>query len=236
MVISKDRHHRAVGLREKWAGRLLGTRLCGCPLLGGAAVVRWVSAAGGEGILLAIGDCRRDPMEGLLRSRRWEVTRAGTDGKGFPSFRRRSGSLGDKEAATVSVVVPVPVVFGVAVTVVDVVDVVTVRDADMSAAFTVLVFVAVVARVVGWLALVRVIAVRAVEVSVVHVVGVGLVRESDMPAGWPVLVRMVGVRGVCGGHDRLPFPQTGARLGVVTTPIVRLRAGRRTVTPELHSG
>lgn len=69
-------------------------------------------------------------------------------------------------------VVPVPVVFGVAVAVVDVVDVVAVRDADMSAAFTVLVFVAVVARVSGGLALVRVIAVRAVDVSVVGVVGV----------------------------------------------------------------
>ncbi len=80
-----------------------------------------------------------------------------------------------------SVVVPVAVVLGVAVPVVDVVDVVAVQHALVSAVLAVLVGVLLVGDVGTGLAFVPVAAVFAVQVAVVGVVDVVAVGT----AGWP---------------------------------------------------
>lgn len=100
------------------------------------------------------------------------------------------------------------VVRGVAVAVVDVVDVVTVRDSDMTAALTVLVVVDDFG-VAGVLAFVEVAVVGAVQVAVVHVVDVVAVRDGDMAAALTVGVRVAGVLGVCCSHQKAFFHRDG---------------------------
>ena len=90
-------------------------------------------------------------------------------------------------------VVPVPVVEGVAVAVVDVVHVVVVRDGDVAATRAVLVVVALVDDVTGGLALVPVAVVLAVEVAVVDIVDVVAVGDGDVAAVGAVLVVVVVV-------------------------------------------
>lgn len=113
-----------------------------------------------------------------------------------PGLRGR-GSLG----ARGSVVVPVPVVRGVPVSVVGVVDVVAVHDGGVSAGVTVLVRVTAVRDVLAGLALVPVSGVLPVEVSVVRVVDVVAVREPGMAAGGAMGVRVRGVLVVENGHE-----------------------------------
>jgi hypothetical protein len=98
------------------------------------------------------------------------------------------------------VVVPVPVVLGVAMTVMNVVHVVAVRHGGVSAVRAVLVAVRLVSHVSARLALVPVARVLAVQVSVVRVVDVVAVRHFGVPAGRAVGVFVGCVFLVEGGH------------------------------------
>ncbi|QWF85547.1 hypothetical protein HUW46_09002 [Amycolatopsis sp. CA-230715] len=102
--------------------------------------------------------------------------------------------------------VVVPVVLGVAVAVVQVVDVIAVRHRDVPAAVPVRVLVFVVRLVAFGFALVEVAVVLAVQVSVVDVVDVALVRDRDVPAPRTVFVGVAFVLGVCAGHGRTLTP------------------------------
>jgi hypothetical protein len=93
----------------------------------------------------------------------------------------------------------VPFVGRVPVPFVHVIDVAVVRHGHVAALRPVLVGVALVGRVPGCLALVRVIAVVPVNVAVVRVIGVIEVRERDVAAALAVSVLMAGVRFVLGG-------------------------------------
>lgn len=97
-------------------------------------------------------------------------------------------------------VVPVPVVRGVPVSVVDVVDVVAVCHGRVATAFAVLVLVPLVGGVPAGLALVPVSGVLPVQVAVVRVVHVIAVRHLHMTAGGAVGVLVGGVLLVEGGH------------------------------------
>jgi len=94
-----------------------------------------------------------------------------------------------------------PVVAGVPVTVVDVVDVVAVWDGDVPAAFAVDVVVRAAFGVAAGLTFVVVALVFAVQVAVVDVVDVVAVRDGDMAAGRAVLVLVFGVLSVCCRHQ-----------------------------------
>jgi hypothetical protein len=98
------------------------------------------------------------------------------------------------------VLVPVAFVGGMAVPVVDVVDVVAVRDGDMSAAFAVGVTVSGVLGVVLGGALVEVSVVGGVQVPVVHIIDVVAVGNGDMSAALTVHMGVVRVLVVGGGH------------------------------------
>ena len=108
--------------------------------------------------------------------------------------------------------VPVAVVGGVAVPVVDVVGVALVRDGDMPALRAVLVLVPLMRCVLGGAAFVHMILVNAVDVAVVCVVGVVAVQKRDVAAAFAVGVRVIGVRGVLAGvrHGGSPSLGTGA--------------------------
>ena len=97
--------------------------------------------------------------------------------------------------------VVVPVVRGVAMSVVDVIDVITVRHRDMPAALAVHVVVGRVFGMTRRLALVEMSVVGAVQMSVVNVVDVVTVRYRDVPAVGPVDVRVFGVLDMCCGHQ-----------------------------------
>jgi hypothetical protein len=98
-----------------------------------------------------------------------------------------------------SVLVPVAVVLRVPASVVDVVDVVTVRDGHVAASVTVLMGVGLVLGMALGLALVDVVVVNPVQVAVVNVVDVVSVRHGDMTALRPVRVVVSDVLGVvCG--------------------------------------
>lgn len=103
-----------------------------------------------------------------------------------------------------SVVVPVTVVLGVPVALVDVVHVIVVRNGDMAAGRAVPVVVPVVYRVLRLHAFVHMVTVRTVQVIVVRVVDVVLVRHRDVSASRGVLMGVGGVGAVfCrGGHLR----------------------------------
>jgi hypothetical protein len=109
------------------------------------------------------------------------------------------------------VVVDVISVYRVAVAVVEVVDVVAVRDGRVAAALAVRVAVGVVLGVPGRLALVVVTVVRAVQAAVVHVVDVVAVRCGHVPAAVAVDVGVAGVLGMRGGQD-LALPR-GMHIG-----------------------
>lgn len=93
-----------------------------------------------------------------------------------------------------SVIVPVAAVRRVAVTVVDVVHVVTVRDRHVPAARTMRMVVTGVFLMTVDLALVRVIVVLTMQMAVVHVVDVTVVRDRNVPAALAVCVIVPGVR------------------------------------------
>jgi hypothetical protein len=86
--------------------------------------------------------------------------------------------------------------------IVDIVDVISVRDGHMAAAVTMNMLVALMHLVLaGTLALVKVIVVRSVQVSVVHIVDVVSVRDRDMAAPVTMDMVMVDVFVVdCAGH------------------------------------
>jgi hypothetical protein len=96
--------------------------------------------------------------------------------------------------------VPVAFVGGMAMPIMDVVDVVAMRNGDMSAAFPVGVIVSGVLGVVLGGALVEVSVVGGVQVPVVDVVDVVAVRNRDMSAALTVHMGVVRVLGVSGGH------------------------------------
>jgi hypothetical protein len=89
---------------------------------------------------------------------------------------------------------------GVPVAVVDVVDVVAVQDALVSAVLAVPVLVTVVRDMSAGFALVPVALVLAVQMSVVRVVDVVVVRHLGVSAVRAVGVRVRGVFVVEGGH------------------------------------
>lgn len=121
------------------------------------------------------------------------------DGAGAPGPWADPGGVPAIRPA--SVVVPVPVVGGVAVAVMDVVLVVAVRDGGMAAALAVPVGVVLVRDMGGGLALVPVLGVPPVQMPVVRVVDVVAVPYLGVAAGrsMGVLVRRVFL--VNGGHD-----------------------------------
>jgi hypothetical protein len=99
------------------------------------------------------------------------------------------------------VLVPVPVVEGVTVAVMEVVDVVAVRNGFVAAARAVLVVTVVGVLGVHVAALVPVPVVQVMHVTVVEVVGVLAVGDRRVPATGAVLMGVVLVNGVGGGHD-----------------------------------
>jgi hypothetical protein len=100
------------------------------------------------------------------------------------------------------VLVVVIAVSGVAVTVVDVVNVVAVRDSNVAAALTMgVVAVRFSLNVLVGLALVPVALVLAVDVTIVHEVGVILVRESNVAAAFAVGVLVFSVGSVSHNHE-----------------------------------
>lgn len=114
-------------------------------------------------------------------------------------------------------IVPVPVVRGVPVAVVEIVDMVAVQDALMAAAVPVPVFVPLVGDMVARLALVPVAAVLAVQMPAVGVVDVVPVRHLGVSAVGAVGVRVGGVFLVEGAHvltfgEAWVLPMTSDRL------------------------
>ena len=89
---------------------------------------------------------------------------------------------------------------GVAVPVVDVVDVIVVGDGDMSATFPMSVIVSGMLGVALGAALIEVPVVRGVKVAVVDVVDMVPVGDGDMSATVTMRVGVAGVLDVGGGH------------------------------------
>ena len=94
---------------------------------------------------------------------------------------------------------------GVAVPIVHVVHVVTVRDCHVAAALTVRVVVSGVGKVVSRLALVEMPVMHPVEMTVVRVIHVVTVRHCHVTAALTVRVAVVGVFEVCRRHEQSPF-------------------------------
>jgi hypothetical protein len=127
------------------------------------------------------------------------------------------------------VVVPVALVGGVPVAFVEIVDVVAVQDALMSAVLAVPVLMTLVRHMPAGLALVPVPLVLAVQMPVVRVVDVVLVGDLGVTAVRAVGVRVGGVFVVEGGHG-LTFEATGDDVGQAATGGVRIgRFGARGV-------
>lgn len=99
-----------------------------------------------------------------------------------------------------SVVVPMTFVRGVAVSVVDVVDMVVVRDGHVPALRAVLVVMALMRGVRLRLALVHVIVMDAVQAAVVDVVDMIVMRYHHVPAARSMLVSVVDMLTVFGSH------------------------------------
>jgi hypothetical protein len=126
-----------------------------------------------------------------------------------PAAKSRRGRIDTRrEQPRASVLVVVAVVGGVPVSVVDVVDVVAVRNRDMTATFTVNVVVGGVFGVRLGFAFVEVTFVLAVQMAVVDVVHMVAVRNRDMTAIRTVHMRMVGVLSVCRRHRCSLFPRS----------------------------
>ncbi|GAA1717745.1 hypothetical protein GCM10009765_77790 [Fodinicola feengrottensis] len=100
--------------------------------------------------------------------------------------------------------VVVPVVYGVAMPVVDVVDVLAMGDSDVTAAGAVSVRMCLVGHMCGRLTLVEMAVVLAVQMSVVRVVDVAGMRHGDMSAPLLMSVIVAGVLGMCAGHSGPP--------------------------------
>jgi hypothetical protein len=110
------------------------------------------------------------------------------------------------------VLVVVLVVRRVPAPVVNVVDVITVRDRDMAAALAmnvVMAFMHVVAA--GGLTFVIVIVVPPMEMTVMHIVDVIAVRDRDMAAPLAMCVVVAGVFLVSRLHHRFSLYSTGIR-------------------------
>ncbi len=113
-------------------------------------------------------------------------------------------------------------VSGVPTTIVDVVDVVAVRDRDMPAALAVGVGVGValmdhVPR--GGLTFVVVTVMLSMKVTVMYIVDVIAVRDRDMPAAFPVGVIMARVLSVCfGSHGLHHLPARFTQILVAARP------------------
>ncbi|ALD93820.1 Hypothetical protein Cul131001_0080 [Corynebacterium ulcerans] len=100
-------------------------------------------------------------------------------------------------------IVPVALVKGVAVSIVDVVHVVAVRNSYVSTFWAMLVIVVLVNMVLGGLTLIPVALVLAVEVAVMDVINVVAVRNSYVSA---LRTMSVGVLCMgCTGHGELLF-------------------------------
>jgi hypothetical protein len=118
------------------------------------------------------------------------------------------------------VVIPVAVVDRVAMSIVDIVHMVPMRDGDVAAVGPVAVLMPLVDRMLNSSALVHVVFVYAMDVVVVDIVDMVPMRERDVSTSLTVDVRMVGVTAVlgCGGHHPAPChvrvaPATGAVIG-----------------------
>lgn len=111
--------------------------------------------------------------------------------------------------------VVVTLVGGVTTAVVDVVDVVTMRDRDMAATLAVHVIMPRVGNVLAGLALVVVAVVSLVQMSVVDVVDVVAVRDGDVPTSLAVGVFVSDVLGVRSSHFR---PSTRSRWEIRSAP------------------
>jgi hypothetical protein len=98
------------------------------------------------------------------------------------------------------VLVVVALMGGVTTTIVDVVDVVAVRDGDVTATLAVHVVMPLMGGVFGRLALVIVSVVDFVQVSVVDVVDVVAVRDCNVPTPVAVGVFVPNVFCVSSGH------------------------------------
>ena len=96
-------------------------------------------------------------------------------------------------------VVPVPVVGGVAVPVVQVVGVIVVWHGHVTALRPVVMVMSFMGRMLRVPAFVHVVIVDAVDMAVVRVIGVIAVRELEVAASLAVGVRVIGVRSVLNG-------------------------------------
>ena len=112
-----------------------------------------------------------------------------------------------------SVLVVVIVVSCVAAPVVNVVDVITMRDRHMSAALAVNMVMTLMHRVVaGGFAFVVVVVVRSMKMTVVHVVDVIAMRDRDVTAPFAVDMVVADMFLVCSSHCFLPGVSTNSRL------------------------
>ena len=90
---------------------------------------------------------------------------------------------------------------GVPASVVHVVDMIPVRDRDMTTSFAVSMVMSLVHGVAGGLAFVIVAVVASMDVTVVHVVDVIPVRDGDVTASFAVFMAVFAVLVVgCAGH------------------------------------
>jgi hypothetical protein len=97
------------------------------------------------------------------------------------------------------------VVSSVSAPVVQIVDVISVRDGHVPAALTVDMVVILVHGVAGRFAFVVVIVMPSMKVTVVHIVHMVAMRDRDVPASLTVDVVMVDVFAVsCTGHGYAP--------------------------------
>ena len=104
-------------------------------------------------------------------------------------------------------IVPVSLVRGMAVAIVQVVNVIAVWNGNVAAALAVLVVMILVDVVLGGFALVPVAFVLAVDVAIVDEVGVVLVWESNVAAAFAVGVLVFSVGSV--SHNRESFLRLG---------------------------
>jgi hypothetical protein len=103
------------------------------------------------------------------------------------------------------VLVVVIAVRSVSAAIVDVVDMITVRDRDMPAALAVSVAMALMhGMFAGPLAFVVVTVVRSMKMTVVHIVDVITVGDRNMPAPFAMDMVMADMFAMCGGHLFLP--------------------------------
>ncbi|MBM7053615.1 hypothetical protein JS521_06940 [Streptomyces sp. RHZ10] len=118
----------------------------------------------------------------------------------------------DKE----SVVIPVALVGGMAVTVVHIVQVVTVRDRHMPATLTVGMVVTGMLVMLSGLALVHVTFMLTVQMTVVRIIDVIVVRDRHVPTAFAVRMFVSGMRLVLQGchhavHLHILGPPPGGR-------------------------